>query len=125
MQDPTDIHRLFTERFAAADLDGLLALYTPDALLLPQPGSEVRGHAAIREALSGFVALGGRFVMAPTRCLRVGDVAVLHADWQLTASGPDGQPLRLGGHTADVVQRQPDGSWRLIIDNPWGDAVTA
>jgi len=125
MHEPANIHRLFAERFAAADLDGLLELYAPDALLLPQAGSEVRGHAAIREALGGFIALGGRFTMAPPRCLRAGDIAVLHADWQLSASGPDGQPIHLGGHTADVVQRQADGTWRIVIDNPWGDAVTA
>jgi ketosteroid isomerase-like protein len=26
----------------------------------------------------------------------------------------------LTGHNADVLRRQEDGSWRFVIDNPWG-----
>jgi len=36
--EPEQIHRLFEQAFNAADLEGLLALYEPDATLVPQPG---------------------------------------------------------------------------------------
>jgi ketosteroid isomerase-like protein len=28
--------------------------------------------------------------------------------------------VTLTGHNADVLRRQADGSWRFVIDNPWG-----
>jgi ketosteroid isomerase-like protein len=28
--------------------------------------------------------------------------------------------VTLTGQNADVLRRQPDGSWRFVIDNPWG-----
>jgi ketosteroid isomerase-like protein len=38
----------------------------------------------------------------------------------LDGTGPDGQPLRLSGTSADVLRRRPDGTWALRIDEPWG-----
>ena len=32
----------------------------------------------------------------------------------------DGEPVRLASKNADVLRRQPDGTWRFVIDNPWG-----
>jgi len=34
---PDEVHPLFARHFAAADMAGLLSLYEPDAVLLPQP----------------------------------------------------------------------------------------
>jgi ketosteroid isomerase-like protein len=49
-----------------------------------------------------------------------GNIALLHAQWHLTGTGPDGQPVALSGRTAEVVQQQPDGRWLYLIDNPHG-----
>ena len=27
------------------------------------------------------------------------------------------------GVAVDVIRRQPDGSWKMVIDNPWGPAI--
>jgi len=31
-----------------------------------------------------------------------------------------GEPVRLEARNADVLRRQTDGTWRFVIDNPWG-----
>jgi ketosteroid isomerase-like protein len=31
-----------------------------------------------------------------------------------------GEPVRLAARNADVLRRQTDGTWRFVIDNPWG-----
>jgi len=38
----------------------------------------------------------------------------------LTVFGPDGKPVTLAAKSADVLRRQADGTWRFVIDNPWG-----
>jgi ketosteroid isomerase-like protein len=48
------------------------------------------------------------------------DSALLHSAWTLATTGPDGVPINMAGTTADVVRRQADGTWRFVIDNPWG-----
>ena len=48
--------------------------------------------------------------------VRDAQLDLAHADW------PDGEPVRLEASNADVLRRQTDGSWRFVIDNPWGTA---
>ena len=117
---PADVHRLFTKHFASGDMDGLIALYEPDAVLYPEPGKRAFGRTEIREVLGGFLALQGRFDMKPARVAQAGDTAILCADWTLEAKAPDGSAIHLAGQTADVVRRQPDGTWLFIIDCPFG-----
>jgi ketosteroid isomerase-like protein len=57
---PEEIHRLFEDAFNAGDIDGLVALYEPDAAVIPQPGSVVQGTEQVRAGLQAFLALQGR-----------------------------------------------------------------
>jgi len=52
--------------------------------------------------------------------LTAGDVALVHNRWQLEGTEPDGSPVEMHGHSADVLRRASDGGWRILIDDPWG-----
>ena len=120
-REPEAVQRLWAARFKAGHLEGLLALYEPNATLMPQPGQAASGTAAIRGALGGFLGLKPTFDWLETKpAIRAGDLALLHSRWTLSGTGPDGRPLDLSGTTADVVRRQSDGTWLFAIDNPWG-----
>ena len=120
--DPNQIHGLFEEAFNAGDIEALMALYEPDAALIPQPGVVVEGTAAIRDSLRWFLERGGRIALDTKLVLRVGDLAYLANTWSLTGGTmPDGSPAALGATTAEVARRQPDGTWLYVIDNAWGD----
>ncbi|HQU50596.1 MAG TPA: SgcJ/EcaC family oxidoreductase [Casimicrobiaceae bacterium] len=122
---PEDLHPLFARHFAAADMAGLLSLYEPDAVLLPQPGAVARGHAAIRDALNAFLAMKGTFAIASSKTVHAGDIALAYVKWTLDAKGPDGAPIHLEGETSDVLRRQADGRWLIVIDSPFGAAGAA
>jgi uncharacterized protein (TIGR02246 family) len=122
---PAQIHRMFETAFNAADIDGLMALYEPDAALVPQPGTVARGAGEVREALQRYLALQGRITLDTKLVVEVGDLAYLSNTWSLDGTGPDGQPLTLGATTAEVARRQEDGSWRYVVDNAWGDRGAA
>ncbi len=47
----------FADRFNARDLDGLMALNTPDVVFVPAPGAAVTGTDAVRGALEQFLGL--------------------------------------------------------------------
>jgi uncharacterized protein (TIGR02246 family) len=117
---PEDAHRMFAEAFNAGDLESLMTLYAPDARLVPQPGQVVTGHAAIREALQGFLALQGQIRMETTYVVQAGDIALLRSQWQLTGKGADGQPLTIGAKSAEVIRQHSDGTWLFVIDHPYG-----
>ena len=104
----------------SGDLDGLMGLYEREAAFATEPGSLAAGHAGIRDALTGFTALNGRLELEVTRVLEVDDLALVTGVWSFNGTGPDGEPVQLAARNADVLRRQGDGSWRFVIDNPWG-----
>ena len=104
----------------SGDLESLLPLYETDAAFVPEPGTLAHGESGIGESLNGFIAMNGTLDLKVTRVLEVDDLALVIGVWSFDGTGPDGEPVRLESQNADVLRRQTDGSWRFVIDNPWG-----
>ena len=116
---PEAVNELFERHLNAGDLDALAALYEEDAVLLPQPGVGTAGRVAIREALAAFVTAKARLQCCVTQVVRTGDLAMLFNDWSGTVTDPEGVVQSVAGHAIQVVRRQPDGTWRFVIDDPY------
>jgi uncharacterized protein (TIGR02246 family) len=119
---PTHLMELFARRAGCGDLDGLLELYETDAVFQPQPGVRLVGTDRIRAALSEFLGLNPQIVFAgETDVVTVGEVALVANDWTMSGVAPDGSAVADGGRSADVVRRQDDGRWLVVIDQPRGE----
>ena len=118
--NPEDMNPAFAEAFNSGNIDDLVALYEPDAVLVPKPGQLAKGTEAIRAALQELLALGGYMKSENQYALVHGDIALLRAKVHLVGAGPAGGRLEINNHTAEVVRRQPDGSWLYILDHPYG-----
>jgi len=106
-QNPEDLARFFLVRANAGDVDGLVALYEPDALLISPAGQLMRGHDAIRRFYAELLADRPTFQAGKQRpALRQGSLA-------LTSSR-----LVNGQVTAEIARQQPDGAWLWVIDQP-------
>ncbi len=66
--------------------------------------------------------MNGKLDLDVTRVLEVDDLALVVGVWSFDGTGPDGEPVHLEASNADVLRRQEDGTWRFVIDNPWGTA---
>jgi ketosteroid isomerase-like protein len=102
------------------NLDSLMPLYETEAAFATRPGSLAHSAPGIRDALAGFISMNGTLDLEVTRVLEVDDLALVTGVWSFDGTGPDGKPVRLESKNADVLRRQPDGTWRFVIDNPWG-----
>lgn len=109
---------LFSSYFNAGDLDRLMELYAPDAVFMPEEGVVLEGLPAIRAALAEMLGLAPTMETTVTRVLRSGDTALVQVRWSLRGTAPDGSPVEQGGLSADVLRREPDGRYRVIIDRP-------
>ena len=105
--EPNDLGRFFIERANAGDVDGLVALYEPDAVLAFPPGSLATGHAQIRRVYERFVAAAP--LLTPGRQ----HPPLISGDLALTAS-----TLTDGEITVEIARRQSDGSWLWVADQP-------
>jgi uncharacterized protein (TIGR02246 family) len=115
---PEGLMQAFTTGVAARDLDGLVALYEPDAVFEPEPGVVLHGTDAIRGALAELLALRPAMTAATVQVLQAGDVALVVNEWRMGATSPDGGEVRRSGRSADVVRRQADGRWLVAVDKP-------
>jgi uncharacterized protein (TIGR02246 family) len=104
----------------SGDLESLMPLYESEAAFATQPGSLAHGAPGVSEALTGFISMKGKLDLEVTRVLEVGDLALVIGVWSFNGTGPDGEPVQLAARNADVLRRQTDGTWRFVIDNPWG-----
>jgi uncharacterized protein (TIGR02246 family) len=118
---PEDAHRLFVEAFNAGDVEALVALYEPQAVLCKGDGQPIAGLQAIHQAFEAFLASKPKIKLQTKYGIRMGDLALLRGEWGITGMDSSGQLLAPTRHSsAEVVRRQPDGTWRYVIDHPFG-----
>ena len=104
----------------SGNLESLMPLYESEAAFAVEPGSLAHGALGVRESLAGFISMNGKLDIQVTRVLEVDDLALVIGVWSFDGTGPDGEPVHLAASNADVLRRQTDGTWRFVIDNPWG-----
>jgi ketosteroid isomerase-like protein len=103
--DPQDLEPLLISRQHAGDIDGMTALFEPDAVIDCGGGRFVRGREAIRDYYAEIVKSRRKFAVGEQR------PALICGDLALTSTRlPDGDV------TSEVARRQPDGSWLWVID---------
>ncbi len=103
---PEDLSRFFVERANSSDVEGLVALYEPEAVLALPTGEVARGHRAIRQAYERLLAGRPTFTAGDQR------PALVNGELALTSTRIP------SGATAEVARRQPDGTWLWMIDQP-------
>ncbi|WP_246258361.1 YybH family protein [Amycolatopsis anabasis] len=104
--EPNDLGRYFIERANARDVDGLVALYEPNAVLAFPPGNLATGHAEIRKVYEQFLA--SERVLSPGRQ----HPALVSGDLALTVTSLPNEM------TVEIARRQPDGTWLWVVDQP-------
>ena len=109
-----------TEGINARDLDSLMTLYEPLACFASQPGQLAKSPGGIRQSLRSFIELKGKLDLKVKRVLQASDLALVTTEWSFSGTGPDGNPVNMAAKSADVLRHQVDGTWRFVIDNPWG-----
>jgi ketosteroid isomerase-like protein len=121
---PTETIQRFSRSLADGDLESLMELYEPEASFSPRPGQVVTGGAAIGAALGEFLALKPRMDGEVEKVIEAGDIALVANRWTLRGRQPGGEPIEMSGTSADVMRRRPDGTWGILIDDPWGSAAS-
>lgn len=121
--NPLDAIAQFVDAMNQGDLETALSFYEPQASLVVKPGVVATGTMAIREALAGFVALKPTLSSEAQQVVEAGDIALYCSRWSLRGTDPTGNAVQLNGCSSDILRRQPNGNWRIALDNPWGTEI--
>jgi len=116
-ESPVGLHNAFQDAFNRHDLESIVALYEPGAVLVRSDGP-VQGTDAIREAYRHSFSVRPTIELQTLGANLAGDLAMLHGKWILHGIRPDGSEIRREGRNTETARRQPDGRWLFVIDNP-------
>jgi uncharacterized protein (TIGR02246 family) len=117
---PEEVLHSVAECINSGNLDSLMMFYESDACFASQPGQFIKNREGIRQSLQGFVDMRGKLESKIKRVFQTSDLALVISEWSFSGTGPDGKPVNLASIATDVLRQQLDGTWRVIIDNPWG-----
>jgi ketosteroid isomerase-like protein len=119
----TEINELFVEAMNKGDLDLAMSCWDENTVFQTAPGNEpVRGTTGLRSALKDFIDTKPHLTVEELHRVEADDIVLVALKWHLTGTGPDGEPLEMGAIDSNVFRRQADGTWKILIDNPFHSA---
>ena len=110
--NPAEIHALFLGAFNRGDVEAVVALYEPNAVIVIG-GETVAGRQAIRETYQRLFASHGHMELETRALVETEELALLHANWTYQT-----EETTLRRLSTEVVRRQADGTWLFVIDEP-------
>lgn len=121
---PELVDHALVEAFNSKDLDTAVALHEADCVTWALPhegGHRQTGHQAIREGFAnGLFGIDGHMSLVVRHVTRNGAIALTRSSWEVDGKLPDGTPVRIANSGIEVVRLQEDGTWKFMIDHPWG-----
>jgi uncharacterized protein (TIGR02246 family) len=119
---PAEIHALFQDAFNLHDIEALISLYEPDAILMVG-GNQVTGRENIRAVFQSVLSAGAWMSLITRSIIESRDgLALLHGEWTVQRETSTEPQLSTQGLSTEVVRRQDDGTWLFIIDSPYTPA---
>ena len=100
------------------DVDGTVAFYAEDAVLLPPNAPIAQDRKAIRESWAGVLGLNTAVSWTPTKIevAKSGELAYLYGVYQLSIKDPKEGPTFTDKGKILEVWKKLDGNWKCIVD---------
>lgn len=111
------------DAFNRGDMDALLSCYDENAVWVVRPGDIVSGKPALQKRFEEILRLTPQVIKEKDCVIECDDIALCTIKWRMVGTDCDGSQLDTRGFASTVLNRQSDGHWRIVIDNPWGPAI--
>ena len=101
------------------DVERTISFWADDARIYPPGQPPVVGKAAIRKYVADSFATPGFSITWKTEQFVVsaaGDMAYQVGADHITFTTPDGKPVAMDARSTAVWRKQPDGSWKCVVD---------
>jgi uncharacterized protein (TIGR02246 family) len=113
---PQDAHTTLAAAFNTGDVNTVLNMYDVTGIIVPEPGKPVSGKAEFKQAVEAILSIKGKMEIKTVYCLQTGDIAVGRSEWNIT----DGNDIKVSAKGIEVMKRQADGTWKIIVDHAFG-----
>ena len=104
---PEDWPRQFEEQLNAGDLNGVMALYEPEARFVTRTGETLVGRNAIRKVLGGLIEAKTQFHSRVVRAVIVGEIAQLYTDFEGRTEDDSGKTVPVHAKAIESSDASP------------------
>ena len=120
---PESAVQMVDDAFNRGDLEAVLDFYEATAVVVMEPGKLARGTAELREFFKRVMGSGASAKQLKTNVIEADGVALFLSHW--TLKSPDGENTESSNTfvATAVLRKQPDGTWKALIDNSVGPLV--
>ena len=115
-----DAHATLAAAFNTGNVDTVMNMYDVNGIIVPEPGKAVSGRQRFEEAIRSILSIKGKMEIKTVYCLETGDLAVGRSEWNIK----DGDEVKVSAKGIEVMKRQVDGSWKIVIDHAFGALET-
>jgi len=102
---------------ARNDLEGTVAFYADDAVLLPPNAPIATDRKSIRESWAGLLGpnTAVSWKVSKVEVAKSGELGYLYGTYPLSIRNPNGgPPVRDTGKLVEIWKKQADGKWKLL-----------
>jgi ketosteroid isomerase-like protein len=111
-----DAHAALAAAFNTGDVATVMSMYDSTGIIVPEPGRPVTGREQFQTAIEAILSIKGKMEIRTVYCFQTGDIAVGRSEWNIT----DGNEVKISAKGVEVMRRQPDGTWKILIDHAFG-----
>ena len=120
---PLQAVELLDEAFNAGDLESLMSLYEPGAVVVADLQNTLLGALAIRSFFEDALRSGSTAKQLQMHVIEADGIALFLSRWKLVSPGGGSESTERTFTATSVFRRQSDGTWKALIDNPLGPLV--
>jgi ketosteroid isomerase-like protein len=111
-----DAHATLAAAFNTGDAAIVMSMYDVTGIIVPEPNKPVSGKDKFEESIKAILSIKGKMKIKTVYCLQTGDIALGRSEWSIT----DGDEVKISASGIEVMKRQDDGTWKIVIDQAFG-----
>jgi len=111
-----EVHSLLADAYNTGDLATVLSIYDVNGIIVADPANPVSGKEKFTEAVKAILSIKGTMEIKTVYCLQTGDIAVGRSEWSIK----EGNETKVSAKGVEVMKRQPNGTWKVVIDHAFG-----
>jgi len=114
-----DAHTTLAAAFNTGDVATVMSMYDETGIIVPEPGKTATGRAQFEESIRAILSIKGKMEIKTVYFLQTGNIALGRSEWSIT----DGGEVKISAKGIEVMKQQPDGTWKIVIDQAFGAEV--
>jgi len=115
-----DMHKALAAAYNTGDFNTVMSMYDANGIIVAEPGNPVKGKEKFEAAVKAILSIKGKMEIKTVYCLEADDVAVGRSAWSIK----DDSETKIAAKGIELLRRQADGTWKVLIDHAFGAEVS-